>query len=400
MYRLRYVCKALRHACCEPSPGDYDSCSDDDGSVLTREDIRRPNLQKLAGAIATSQPPSAKHDAGRGGRETGRGIAVHVPDHGPPMQRGLSEDSTSRERESSCIPSPGTGVTSTASPATATTGGDTLERNTPFPDTARGGSTPAGVVPRARPSRLPPRTTSKKSRWTDDVLEGFLYSTLVDGSGLVLDKLDSDGSGKKSGERILSYDPDQMRLNWISTGLRRKPGSMLAKDIDEVTCEGTSVTIFYSETTVTGAPAPVRRRSLSPFRRFSASSPAGHDGGWGGSQASKLGLDRRRKVYSTSQERDAQILKELLLFVRRTAISNFAAAVSRLAAAANSPAASTTGVNSAICLVAENRGNNNLTDTAIFGSERGRGGRELAGGNATPSTGVFTKIKGRRRSAK
>lgn len=37
------------------------------------------------------------------------------------------------------------------------------------------------------------------SRWTDDVLEGFLYSTLVDGSGLVLDKLDSDGSGKKSG---------------------------------------------------------------------------------------------------------------------------------------------------------------------------------------------------------
>ncbi|CAM9737191.1 unnamed protein product [Ectocarpus sp. 6 AP-2014] len=279
MYRLRYVCEALRHACCEPSPGDYDSCSDDDGSVLTREDIRRPNLQKLAGAIATSQPPSAKHDAGKGGRETDGGIAVHVPENGPPMQRDLSEDSTSRERESSCIPSPGTGVTSTASPASATTGGDVLERNTPFPDTARGGSTPAGVVPRARPSRLPPRTSSKKSRWTDDVLEGFLYSTLVDGSGLVLDKLDSDGSGKKSGERILSYDPDQMRLNWISTGLRRKPGSMLAKDIDEVTCEGTSVTIIYSETTVTGAPVPVRRRSLSPFRRFSASSPAGHEGG-------------------------------------------------------------------------------------------------------------------------
>ena len=30
-------------------------------------------------------------------------------------------------------------------------------------------------------------------------------------------------------ERILSYDPEAMRLNWISTGLRRKPGSMLAK---------------------------------------------------------------------------------------------------------------------------------------------------------------------------
>ncbi|CAN0545997.1 unnamed protein product, partial [Ectocarpus sp. 12 AP-2014] len=262
-YRLRYVCKALRYACCEPSPGDYDSCSDDDGSVLTREDIRRPNLQKLSEAIATSQPPSAKHDAGRGGRETDGGIAVHVADHGPPMQRLLSEDVTSREEESIFIPSPGTDVISTASPATATTGGDVvLERNTPFPDTARGGSTPAGVVPLARPSRLPPRTTAKKSRWTDDVLEGFLYSTLVDGSGLVLDKLDSDGSGKKSGERILSYDPDQMRLNWISTGLRRKPGSMMAKDIDEVTCEGTSVTIIYSETTVTGAPAPVRRRSL------------------------------------------------------------------------------------------------------------------------------------------
>lgn len=34
---------------------------------------------------------------------------------------------------------------------------------------------------------------------------------------------------QKRQERILSYDPDQMRLNWISTGLRRKPGSMLAK---------------------------------------------------------------------------------------------------------------------------------------------------------------------------
>ncbi|CAB1121083.1 unnamed protein product [Ectocarpus sp. CCAP 1310/34] len=356
-YRLRYVCKALRHACCEASPGDYDSCSDDDGSVLTREDIRRPNLQKLAEAIATSQPPSAKHDAGRGGRETDGGIAVHVADHGPPMQRVLSEDSTSREGESSFIPSPGTDVISTASPATSTPGVDVvLEKNTPSPDTARGGSTPAGVATRARPSRLPPRTTAKKSRWTDDVLEGFLYSTLVDGSGLVLDKLDSDGSGKKSGERILSYDPDQMRLNWISTGLRRKTGSMLAKDIGEVTCEGTS--------------------------------------------ASKLGLDRRRKVYSTSQERDAQILKELLLFVRRQAISNFAAAVSRLAAAANSPAASTTGVDSAICLVAENGGNSNLIDTAIFGNERGRGGREPAGSNVTPITGVFTKSKGRRRSVK
>lgn len=30
-------------------------------------------------------------------------------------------------------------------------------------------------------------------------MEGFLYSTLVDGSGLVLDKLDSDGKGRKSG---------------------------------------------------------------------------------------------------------------------------------------------------------------------------------------------------------
>lgn len=37
------------------------------------------------------------------------------------------------------------------------------------------------------------------SRWSDDILEGFLFSTLVDGSGLVLDKLDSDGKGKKSG---------------------------------------------------------------------------------------------------------------------------------------------------------------------------------------------------------
>lgn len=90
------------------------------------------------------------------------------------------------------------------------------------------------------------------------------------------------------------------------------------------------MTIIFSETTATGAPAPVRRRSLSPFRRSSASSPAGHEGAGGGSQASKLGLDRRRKVYSTSKERDAQILKELLLFVRRKAISDFAAAVSRL----------------------------------------------------------------------
>lgn len=30
-------------------------------------------------------------------------------------------------------------------------------------------------------------------------------------------------------ERILSFDPDMLRLNWISTGIRRKPGSMLAK---------------------------------------------------------------------------------------------------------------------------------------------------------------------------
>lgn len=37
------------------------------------------------------------------------------------------------------------------------------------------------------------------SRWSDEILEGFLYSTLVDGTGLVLDKLDSDGKGKKSG---------------------------------------------------------------------------------------------------------------------------------------------------------------------------------------------------------
>lgn len=30
-------------------------------------------------------------------------------------------------------------------------------------------------------------------------------------------------------ERILSYDPQLMQLNWVSTGIRRKPGSMLAK---------------------------------------------------------------------------------------------------------------------------------------------------------------------------
>ncbi|CAN0372201.1 unnamed protein product, partial [Pylaiella littoralis] len=79
-----------------------------------------------------------------------------------------------------------------------------------------------------------------------NVLEGFLYSTLVDGSGLVLDKLDSDGKGRKRGERILSYDPEMLRLKWMSTGIRRKSGSMLAKDIDDVLCEGTSVTILYS----------------------------------------------------------------------------------------------------------------------------------------------------------
>lgn len=174
----------------------------------------------------------------------------------------------------------------------------------------------------------------------------------------------------------------------------------LPQDIDEVICEGTSVTIIYSKTTVTGAPAPARRRSLSPFRRSSVSSPAGHEGAVGGGQASKLGLDRRRKVYSTSQERDAQILHELLLFVRRKAISDFAAAVSRLAAAANSPAASVTSVDSATSFVVDSGGNKTLTDSAIFGSEPGREGRESTGDNTTSSTGVFTKRKGRRSSVK
>lgn len=144
MYRLRHVCEALKFACCEPSPGDYDSCSGDDGTVLTREDIRRPNKQKVDGAISTSQSATAKYDAGRrGGSETDIGIANHVPDHGteyplphhdqrPPMDRDVSEDSTAREGGSSgrgWIPSPGTDVTSAASPATAKTGGDASERN-------------------------------------------------------------------------------------------------------------------------------------------------------------------------------------------------------------------------------------------------------------------------------
>ena len=30
-------------------------------------------------------------------------------------------------------------------------------------------------------------------------------------------------------ERILFYDPKDMKLNWISTGIRRKPGGALAK---------------------------------------------------------------------------------------------------------------------------------------------------------------------------
>lgn len=36
-------------------------------------------------------------------------------------------------------------------------------------------------------------------RWTDDMIEGFLQSTLVEGSGLVLTKLDPGRRGKKIG---------------------------------------------------------------------------------------------------------------------------------------------------------------------------------------------------------
>ncbi|CAM9901468.1 unnamed protein product, partial [Laminaria digitata] len=66
-------------------------------------------------------------------------------------------------------------------------------------------------------------------RWTDAVVEGFLYSTLVDGSGLVLTKLSADGKRKDMGERIVFYEPKDMKLNWISTGIRRNPGGALAK---------------------------------------------------------------------------------------------------------------------------------------------------------------------------
>lgn len=42
-------------------------------------------------------------------------------------------------------------------------------------------------------------------RWTDAVVEGFLYSTLVDGSGLVLTELSADGKRKDMGVRPHDY---------------------------------------------------------------------------------------------------------------------------------------------------------------------------------------------------
>eukprot|EP00903_Cladosiphon_okamuranus_P016970 g15643.t1 len=192
----------------------------------------------------------------------------------------------------------------------------TCDKKTPIADEGQRRSARGRQLSRDPVRGTPPKHPIHQSRWSDDILEGFLFSTLVDGSGLVLVKLDSDGKGKKIGERILSYDPEAMKLNWVSTGMRRKPGSMLAKDIDEVLCEGTTVTIIYSKATSTGGTA--RRRSLSPMRRSS----------------------HQRKVFQTSQERDARILAELVLLVRRKALVAFSAVVSKPVASANAHATS------------------------------------------------------------
>lgn len=94
----------------------------------------------------------------------------------------------------------------------------------------------------------------------------------------------------------------------------------LRQDIDHVLCEGTSVTILYSRTSGAASSA-VRMRSLSPMRHSSMSAP----------QAPQ----RKRKAFRASQDRDALILKELLLFIRRKAL--LSAVVSKPPAADDTP---------------------------------------------------------------
>lgn len=66
------------------------------------------------------------------------------------------------------------------------------------------------------------------SRWTDDILEGFLYSTLIDGSGLVLDKLGSDGKGKKSGVSNIKHEKITNDACCVFLGAGAQTGTILA----------------------------------------------------------------------------------------------------------------------------------------------------------------------------
>ncbi|CAN0000644.1 unnamed protein product [Hapterophycus canaliculatus] len=242
--RLFSLCSAFKYACCEPRAGDYDSCSDD-GSIgksgrVSREDSRcgrqeqqpRKQYQQQPQTIASSSETSLSVARYQRGREHDQLDLSEIGVTRPRSNKDFSDQVRSRHADFSdgaWVDSPYTDATRMVTPVMK---GSSVanEEKTPMQDSRRGQNL---VASRDRPTRgMPPRAPPKKRqapRWTDDVLEGFLYSTLVGGSGLVLDKLDSKGKGKKCGERILSYDPDAMRLNWVSTGIRRKPGGMLVK---------------------------------------------------------------------------------------------------------------------------------------------------------------------------